>query len=135
MSMVCCLSQRPQQSWQISLTTRAPMAPGKGTRSNPARVCPQRLQVTVAGMGLLSGLIPDGIYTNCPPVCRLIGLSPCQVTASERHTETDRCPRRKTVNRRTDERAVVRPPLGSDSVHRVLVALPGIGAIVARVLD
>src|ERR1043166_5826372 len=48
MSIVCCLTHWAQQSWQISATIRPPMAPGKGCRSKPARVCPQRVQVTSA---------------------------------------------------------------------------------------
>src|SRR3954470_18313980 len=71
---------------------------------------------------------------SIPTARRFVGSSACRGTASEKHTETNRCARRKTVNKPTNE-AVVRPPLGSDSVHRVLVALPGIGAVVARVLD
>src|SRR3954469_15407145 len=46
--MVCCRNHCPQQSWQISARIRAPIAPGKGGRSNPARVCPQRTHVTSA---------------------------------------------------------------------------------------
>src|SRR5687768_17306763 len=50
MSMVCCLSQRPQHALQIPSTIRAPMVPGNGGRSKPSRVSPQRVHVTSAGM-------------------------------------------------------------------------------------
>src|SRR6187455_2235648 len=50
--MVCCLSHSAQQFLQISVTMRAPMAPGNGGRSNPSRASPQRVQVTSA-MSLL----------------------------------------------------------------------------------
>src|SRR5437773_5567201 len=53
MSMVCCLSHRPQQSWQICSTIRAPIAPGKGGRSNAGFTSPQRTQV-ISG---LSGVV------------------------------------------------------------------------------
>src|SRR5258705_9325266 len=46
--MVCCFTNWPQQSWQISPTMRAPMAPGNGAFSNPARVCPHRTHFTSA---------------------------------------------------------------------------------------
>ncbi len=43
--MVCCFNQSPQQFWQISASTRCPIAPGNGGRSKPARVVLQREQV------------------------------------------------------------------------------------------
>src|SRR5215218_7520790 len=52
MSIVCCRSQSAQHCWQICSTMRAPASPTTptGGRSNPARVCPQRAQVTTSGM-------------------------------------------------------------------------------------
>src|SRR5919112_5932506 len=61
MSIVCCRSHCPQQSWQISRTMRSPVAPPTpiGGFSNPARVWPHLEQVT-------SGIF-DGYGCGVPP--------------------------------------------------------------------
>src|SRR4051812_23688660 len=76
MSMVCCFNHRPQQSVQISCTTRAPMGPGKGGRSNPARVWPQREHVTWAGIASARFVDRQLVASLCgrPVVARVFDL-------------------------------------------------------------
>src|SRR5579871_5426160 len=45
MSMVCCRSHCPQQSWHISWTIRAPKGPGNGALVKPGASLPQREHV------------------------------------------------------------------------------------------
>src|SRR5690348_4745733 len=138
MSMVCWRSHWAQQSWQISSTTRAPMAPGNGGRSKPARVWPQRAQVTVAGIGLLladefsSGNLHSWRSGVGVPYDRQAKRGPKRANGSDEHGGASWRPRAG----QTSEAPTA--PNGSDRgqpLHRQLVLPLGRRAVVPRVLD